>query len=232
MSRSARLLDIVQRLRRHRTPVSGQSLATDMGISVRSVYRLIATLQAQGVEIDGEPGVGYSLRTGFMLPQLMLSESEIEALMLGSRWVADSTDHQLAPAARTALAKIVAVLPEDLRPTLDTNTLRAAVGPRAASLGVDLDAIRTAIRTEHVLFIAYTDREGQITDRFIWPIALGDYERVLVVIAWCETKQGFRNFRTDRIGRLDVTYIQYPKRRQVLLKEWQRSEDAANSQKT
>src|SRR5438128_6875775 len=114
MSRSQRLLDLIQVLRRHRRPVTGAVLAEDVGVSLRTLYRDIETLKAQGARIDGEAGVGYVLRPGFMLPPLMFSEDEIEAIVLGSRWVADRTDAPLGNAARTALAKIAAVLPRDL----------------------------------------------------------------------------------------------------------------------
>src|SRR5205085_11795138 len=98
-------------LRRHRTPVPGAQLARDLGVSLRTLYRDIASLQAQGATIEGEAGLGYQLRPGFTLPPLMLSVAEIEALVLGSRWVAQRTDTELAQAARDALAKIHAVLP-------------------------------------------------------------------------------------------------------------------------
>ena len=78
MSRAERLLDLIQILRRHRQPVSGRTLADELGISLRTLYRDIATLQAQGASIDGEPGLGYILRPGFMLPPLMFAEEEIE----------------------------------------------------------------------------------------------------------------------------------------------------------
>ena len=87
MSRAQRLLDLIQALRGYRRPVSGATLAETLGISLRTVYRDIETLKAQGAHIDGEPGVGYVLRPGFMLPPLMFSEEEIEAIVLGSRWV-------------------------------------------------------------------------------------------------------------------------------------------------
>src|SRR5262245_41816697 len=122
MSRAQRLLDLIQILRRHRQPVAGDSLASELGISLRTLYRDIATLQAQGARIDGEPGIGYILRPGFMLPPLMFSEEEIEALVLGSRWVAERGDSRLGEAARNALAKIAAVLPADLRDSLDTSS--------------------------------------------------------------------------------------------------------------
>src|SRR5678815_4120881 len=119
MSRAQRLLDLIQILRRHRQPVAGSALAEELGISLRTLYRDIATLQSQGARIDGEPGLGYILRPGFMLPPLMFSEEEIEALVLGSRWVHQRADRALADAAANVLAKIGAVLPKDLRETLD-----------------------------------------------------------------------------------------------------------------
>ncbi|MGP7794987.1 helix-turn-helix transcriptional regulator [Sphingomonas sp. CLY1604] len=86
MSRAQRLLDLIQALRRHRRPVAGAVLAADLGVSLRTVYRDIETLKAQGADIEGEAGLGYVLRPGFLLPPLMFSEEEIEALVLGSRW--------------------------------------------------------------------------------------------------------------------------------------------------
>src|SRR5205807_9050157 len=123
MSRAQRLLDLIQLLRGYRRPVSGAVLAEALGISLRTLYRDIETLNAQGAQIDGEPGVGYVLRPGFMLPPLMLSEEEIEAIVLGSRWVADRTDAALSVAARSALAKISVVLPLDLEDGLDTSAI-------------------------------------------------------------------------------------------------------------
>src|SRR5262249_54467745 len=129
MPRAERLLDLVQILRRHRRPVSGCTLAGELGVSLRTLYRDIAALQGQGARIDGEAGVGFLLRPGFMLPPLMFSEEEIEALVLGSRWVGERGDARLAAAARNALAKIGAVLPDDLREGLDGIGL--LVGPGA-----------------------------------------------------------------------------------------------------
>src|SRR5664279_6049005 len=121
MSRAERLLQLVQILRRHRRPVSGAHLSAELGISLRTLYRDIASLQAQGAGIEGEAGVGYVLRPGFMLPPLMFSEDEIAALVLGSRWVVARTDDALSRAARNALAKIAAVLPADLAASLETS---------------------------------------------------------------------------------------------------------------
>ena len=195
-------------------------LAAETGVSVRTLYRDIATLNAQGAKIDGEPGVGYLLRPGFMLPPLMFTEEEIEALVLGSRWVAKRTDAPLGAAARNALAKIAAVLPPDLKDDLDDSGLLVGPGAPIAAGDAELPTIRQAIRTERKLKIAYADASGAQTRRTVWPFALGFFDRVRVVAAWCELRRDFRNFRTDRIATLGLTDKRYPRRRQALLKEW------------
>jgi predicted DNA-binding transcriptional regulator YafY len=220
VSRTERLLDLLQILRRHRQPVSGASLARALDISIRTLYRDIATLQAQGASIEGEPGIGYILRPGYLLPPLMFSEDEIEALVLGSRWVADRADARLGAAAENALAKIAAVLPKDLRESLDTSTLLVGPGEPIAAGDVELATIRQAIRRERKLAITYCDEQAKETRRTIWPFALGFFERARVVVAWCELRQGFRHFRTDRIAALTPSTMRYPRRRQALLKEW------------
>lgn len=200
--------------------MSGGALAGAVGVSLRTLYRDIDTLKAQGAHIDGEAGVGYVLRPGFMLPPLMFSEDEIEALVLGSRWVAERADAPLGDAARNALAKIAAVLPDDLRDSLDASSLLIGPGKPIPAGEAELPAIRNAIRTERKLRIDYADRNGAITERTIWPFALAFFDRVRVVVAWCELRQGYRHFRTDRIGALKALEKRYQRRRQALLKEW------------
>ncbi len=224
MSRAARLLDLMQILRRHRRPVSGATLATELGISLRTLYRDIATLQAEGADIEGEPGLGYVLRPGFLLPPLMLSADEIEALALGSRWVAERSDDRLAMAARNALAKLSAVLPRDVADSLDQSGLMMAARPDTPDVRIDLAVVRQAIRAEHKLDIAYADQAGVVTDRTIWPLALAFFDHVRVIVAWCELRGGFRHFRADRISRIVATSKRYPQRRLSLLAEWRRQE--------
>lgn len=224
LSRAQRLLDLIQELRRHRRPVSGAALADEISVSLRTLYRDIATLNAQGAKIDGEPGVGYMLRPGFLLPPLMFSEEEIEALVLGSRWVAERGDAPLARAARHALAKIGAVLPADLKDELDTATLLVGPTQKPPVGEARLPAIRAAIRQERKLRITYLDAEGAKTHRVIWPFALGFFERYRVVAAWCELREGYRHFRADRIASLTPLQARYPLRRAVMLKKWRASE--------
>ena len=224
MSRAQRLLDLIQLLRGYRRPVSGAVLAEALGISLRTLYRDMATLNAQGAQIDGEPGVGYVLRPGFMLPPLMFSEEEIEALVLGSRWVADRGDPELAEAALNVLAKVGAVLPPDLRNELEGSTLLIGPPTPPAVGDAELPRIRRAIRAQRKLEIRYRDLKGEETARTIWPFALGFFERVRVLAAWCELRTGLRHFRTDRIVALTVSKLPYPRPRQVLLREWRASQ--------
>jgi len=224
MSRAQRLLDLIQLLRGYRRPVSGAVLAEALGISLRTLYRDIETLNAQGAQIDGEPGVGYVLRPGFMLPPLMFSEEEIEALVLGSRWVADRGDSELAEAARNVLAKIGAVLPADLRHELDASTLLVGPGAALAAGDQQLPKLRRAIRAQRKLDITYRDLKGVETSRTVWPFALGFFDSARVLVCWCETRAAIRHFRTDRIIALTVSRQAYPRSRHQLLAEWRAQE--------
>ena len=223
MSRTQRLFDLIQILRRHRYPVTGKQLADELDVSLRTLYRDIATLQRQGADIEGEPGLGYVLRPGFMLPPLMFSEEEIEALVLGSRWVARRTDKKLRLAATNVLAKISAVLPEDLRHQLEFSGL--VIGPARTAIENDDEKealIRHAIRREYKLQMTYVDAKSHVSQRIIWPLALGYFEEAHVVVAWCENRLDFRHFRTDRISKLTQLETRYPQRRQTLLKTWRK----------
>ncbi|CAI0748798.1 YafY family protein [Serratia ficaria] len=224
MSRTQRLLDLMQLLRRRRYPVAGHALAQELGISMRTLYRDIATLQQQGAEIAGEAGVGYVLRPGFTLPPLMFSQQEIEALVLGMRWVSRRGDSQQAAAADNALAKIAGVLPAALREELDASTL--LIGPvPAPEVADDIRVlIREVIRQERKLAVRYLDLAGTASERTLWPFALGYFEQVQVLIAWCELRQAFRHFRLDRIGQATPLAQRYPRGRRRLLKEWRESE--------
>jgi predicted DNA-binding transcriptional regulator YafY len=139
-------------------------------------------LQGRGAEIEGEAGLGYVLKPGFWLPPLMLGGAEIEALVLGARWVDARTDEALAQAARDAIAKITAVLPPSLRDDVEASTVLVP-GKLPDAAAPDLAAIRAAIRAERKLALAYQDAQGAATERTIWPFGVGYFEEARVVIA-------------------------------------------------
>ncbi len=219
MSRSQRLLDLIQLLRTHRYAVTGDALAHELGVSLRTVYRDIETLQTQGAPIEGEAGVGYVLRPGFLLPPLMFSVEEIEALVLGVSWVSNRADATLAKAAAHLLAKVKSVLPTALARELDATTL--IVGPgTAVPVPDDLGAtLRRAIREERKLVIGYRDEKGTSTERTIWPFGLGYFDGVLIAMAWCELRLDLRHFRADRIATWRLAEA-YPESRTSLLDRW------------
>ena len=124
MSRTERLLALMQQLRTGRRPRQAHELAQMLGVSLRTLYRDIDLLRAQGADIRGEAGVGYVLKKGApTLPPLMFAEGEIEALVLGLRWVVQQPDPALAASARSVLAKVEAVLPARLVPMMEDQAL-------------------------------------------------------------------------------------------------------------
>jgi predicted DNA-binding transcriptional regulator YafY len=154
----------------------------------------------------------------------MFTPEEIEALVLGCRWVKQRADKPLADAARDVLAKIEAVLPEHLSGELEATGLIAAPGAALASEPATLTSLREAIRCERKLEIGYGNAAGESTTRIVWPLALAFFDEALVLVAWCELRQGFRHFRVDRIGSLSSTGERYPGRRRALLKSWRETE--------
>lgn len=226
MSRAERLLMLVQALRRRRRPVRGADLAEELGVSLRTLYRDIQALIGQGAPIEGEAGIGYVLKPGFMLPPLMFTEDEIEALVFGVHLAASRADSRLAKAAEDALAKIAAVLPGDLADRMEQTGLIVATAWNSRPDAVDLGLIRTAIRNETRLEFSYVNEKGIATRRTVWPMAVAFFERVRVMTAWCELRRDFRHFRVDRMSEAIDLGSRYPKRRRVLMKEWRDLEAA------
>ena len=227
VSRSARLFQLLQALRRQRRPVTAAALAAELGVSARSIYRDVATLVGEGAPIVGEAGVGFVLLPGFTLPPLSFEDDELEALMLGLRLVAREGDAALAKAAADARGKIAAVLSASARRTQDEAALLA--GMRAERPDTPHIAIvRQAIRGERKLTFGYLDGAGRETSRTVWPFALAFFEEARVLAAWCETRAAFRHFRLDRIVTGEISAQRYPKRRGVLLAAW-RAEVGAGS---
>ena len=220
-SRAARLLQLLEHLRTHRQPVPGATLAQHQGVSLRTLYRDIATLREQGARIEGEPGVGYVLRPGFTLPPLMFSADELEALVLGARWVAGhAADPELARAARDAVQRIGAVLPPELRLAVETSGLFVPARAHAPSPAPWLPVLRRAIRDEHALLLHYRDEGGAVTQRRIWPFAMAFFDQARLIAAWCELRQDFRHFRADRVVDLAHSGTRYPERRHALIRRW------------
>jgi len=222
MSRSARLLDLLQALRRRRRPVAGAVLAEELGVSLRTLYRDIATLMAQGAAIEGSAGLGYVLRAETFLPPLMFSDAEADAVLLGLRLVAARGDADLAEAAEAASAKVEAVLPPGLAGAAENGLLAGPVrGRETGTLGV----LRAALAAERKLRLDYADKKGRASRRVVWPVAIGFFAEAEVLAAWCELRADFRHFRLDRIAGAEALDARIPRHRRVLLAQWRAQED-------
>ena len=220
MSRSARLLRLLQHLRAGPSPATAAGLARALGVSERAIYRDIAALREAGAIIDGQAGFGYALTEDPALPPQMLSRLELEAVILGLSAVQAEGDTELAAAARDALAKIAASLPERARAHARHAALRAARVDPKPPLVVDPGIIRRAMWEERALDIAYADGAGRDTRRRIWPLSLVFFERALIVLAHCRLRDDFRSFRLDRITALTDTGESFRPRRTALLRTY------------
>ena len=223
MRRAERLFQIIQILRRSkRRPITAQDIASELETSLRTIYRDISQLLAERVPIRGEAGIGYILEDGFDMPPLMLTADEIEAAMLGAQWVMGRGDEALTRAARDLVAKIGAVVPPHLRPLALDSTLVSPQWRRIEVDAIDMAKVRAAIHAQTKIVIAYSDGVGRETRRTIWPIAVSYWDMVRVIVAWCELRQGFRSFRTDRVRGAEFTGERYPMPRTRLTAQWRK----------
>ncbi len=142
--------------------------------------------------------------------------------MLGLRWVARQGDPDLSRAALDCVAKIGAVIPEKTRPFLfDAALLISPFMNGGREELVDVAGLRAAIRDGRKARISYRAEDGSETERVIWPIAVSYFDARRLIIGWCELRNGFRSFRTDRMLSMLPLPEKYPERRKVLLKRWQ-----------
>lgn len=210
MRRADRLFQIIQLLRGRRRAVTARWLAEQLDVSERTVYRDIRDLIASGTPIEGEAGVGYALRAGYDLPPLMFDAEEIEALVLGARIVAAFGDEKLARAAISVVSKVENVLPAKLRPRIGDTTLYAPATNAAKAASEGLLIVRAALGARHKLRIHYVKEDGSSSDRVVWPLGAFFWGRAWTVTAWCELREDFRNFRLDRMERVEATGETFP----------------------
>lgn len=200
--RSNRLHDLVRILRDgalHRAA----DIARQLGVSVRTVWRDMATLQASGIPVEGARGVGYMLTAPITLPPVALTLQEMEALRLGIALVASGGDPQMAYAAHTLGQKVTAISPAaGPQPAVDAFVF---AGPEAARAAPWLPILRTAIQAGEKLDMSYRDLAGRKSERRIRPLQLEYWGRIWTLTAWCESKNDFRSFRIDLVTALTPT---------------------------
>lgn len=219
MSRTHRLLQMMQTLRRLPPPVTAMQLAGEMEMSERTIYRDIDALRSMGAVIDGEAGFGYTLIEDAALPPLGFEDDELEALVLGLRDVAVIGDPALAKAARSALAKIKARVPPRQAHRLQHAVLAAHRFAKLPEISIDVGALRAATWDEVSVEFNYRDAQGAQTMRQVDPLGLVHLDRSNVLMAWCHLRKDFRTFRLDRMTSLRRTDNSFRPRRVQMLRE-------------
>lgn len=199
MRKASRLFEIIQILRLAGRPMTAATMAETLEVTVRSIYRDIAALQAMRVPIEGGRGIGYIMRPGFDLPPLMFSIEEMEAIVLALALLDRTGDDELKQAARRVNQKIAGAVPAPLRQAMEGKALYAWGSAAQSPAGFDLGLVRRAIRDEQKLSLDYRDELGRGTERTVRPIALIYYSQTANIVAWCELRQAIRNFRSDRV---------------------------------
>jgi len=225
MRRADRLLQILQILRRQRQPIAASRIAEELEVSLRTLYRDMVSLEASGVPVRGEAGVGYVLEDGFDMPPLMFTANELEAIMLGARLVDGRADETLSRSAKDAIAKIAAVIPAPLRDQLVETPLFAPHLARDPVQKLDLSDLRHALRGGKQMHISYRDLKGQESTRKIWPIQISFFKDAVLPVAWCTLREAFRSFRVDGIMQNTVLEERLPKSRKSLFVEWLKDRD-------
>ncbi len=198
MRRADRLFQIVALLRR-RTFVTSAQLAEHLEVSKRTIYRDVQDLSRSGVPIVGEAGVGYRLDASYQLPTMSFTPEEIEALVLGMRMVETWTDPELRSSARSVLDKVQEVVTGHAQVGLRQTALFSLSFGAGRQASAHLGTIRRAINEQRKLRLGYRDTSGKTTARLVRPLGLYFWGRTWTIAAWCELRDDFRNFRTDRI---------------------------------
>ncbi len=205
MRRADRLFRIVEYLKARRQVVRADDLAHELEVSTRTIYRDIADLSASGVPIIGEAGVGYILDKDYVVRPLMFDIEELEALALGAQMVKSWSDKDFANSAKSALDKISAALPDNLRQGLTETALFSYTSASRTPITFDFSSLRRAIRTKHYISFEYTREDNTHSKRQIRPLALVFFAPVWLLTGWCDLRSDFRNFRLDRMDNLEIS---------------------------
>ncbi|MEO9457536.1 MAG: YafY family protein [Lentilitoribacter sp.] len=219
MSRTHRLFQMMQSLRRLPPPVTALQLSDDMDRSVRTIYRDIDTLRSLGAVIDGEAGFGYTLIEDAALPALGFDNDELEALVLGLRNVMVVGDPALSKSAKSALGKIQSRVPERQAHRLKHAILDARRFRRPTEPIIDVPTLRQATWDEKCVEFDYADGNGNKTVRSVKPLGIVYMDLNNCLLAWCLLRADFRVFRLDRMLSLTVTEQSFRPHRVALLRE-------------
>jgi len=175
-------------------------------VSPRTIYRDMATLVAMGAPVRGEAGLGYQLEKGYFLPPLHFDADELEAIMLGVRLFMARGDGDLGAAAQRVSGKISSTMQAGAGDRYKNLPLRAVskLTEEHSKANLHLSFLRRAVRDRVVVTLEYLDLKDNITERIVRPLGLTMFDAVWLLTGWCESRNDFRNFRLDRISKVET----------------------------
>lgn len=224
MNRIDRLTAILIQLQTKRV-VKAEEIADRFEISLRTVYRDVKALMEAGVPIGSEAGKGYFIVDGYHLPPVMFTQNEASALMLAGKLVEQMSDKSIQSSFDAALYKIKSVLHESEKDHLESLQSHIEVWkqPKQESDFPDhfLADIQHSVVQKEVIRIAYfSGYNDEHTTRDVEPIGLFYYGAAWHLIAWCRLRNGYRDFRADRIKTLNKINQHFDSRNLLTLKEY------------
>lgn len=224
MNRIDRLTAILVQLQSKRV-VKAEEIADRFEISLRTVYRDVKALMEAGVPIGSEAGKGYFIVDGYHLPPVMFTQDEASAMLLAGKLVEKMTDKSIRQAFESSLLKIKAVMNESDKDLLED--LHSHIEVRRMPMDEHqfpndfLSGIQRAVVAKDVVRMEYfSNYNEQSTQRDVEPIGLVYYSAAWHLIAWCRLRNGYRDFRADRIQNLSMPGIKFDGRNLLSLQEY------------
>ena len=204
MRKTDRLFRLVEHLKARRTVVKAEDLATLFSVSIRTIYRDIASLTASGIPIIGEAGVGYLLDRDHIVKPLMFSLDEIDALAMGAQMVKSFGDSALRKSITHAMNRLLSVLPKQIKEDYETTLLLARNVSQDVPLKISFTDLRVALRKKRLIRVRYIDLNEKRSERTLRPLSIVFFGSSWILLAWCEEKQDFRSFRIDRLEHMEI----------------------------
>lgn len=213
MNKFDRVVSILMLLQTKRI-VRAHELSDRFEVSLRTIYRDFKTLENAGVPIHAEAGVGYSLVDGYSLPPVMFTENEATSFIIAEKLVAKMTDEDTASVFSEAVEKIKSVLRSDEKEKVNKLRDHVLVSTKMGHVNDNnlqrMPRILNSIDSKTVLEIDYEAAYNKtLTKRRIEPLGIHFYSSYWHLIAYCQLRKDYRDFRIDRIQSLKVTEANY-----------------------
>lgn len=215
LNRFDRILSILVHLQSGRV-VKAQELAERFQVSLRTIYRDIKSLEASGVPISGEAGIGYTLIDGYRLPPVMFTHEESDSFVAAEKLMQKFSDKNMKASFESGMFKLKSQLrgkAKDRLAVLETqiwiNSGQKLFHDNTPdALNVLLDSIAEKKQVALQYQSLYADK---LIDRIIEPVGLFNENNYWYVMAYCLLRSDYRQFRTDRMLQIKRTDISFTK---------------------